>query len=148
MLFQFRRTCSLAIIATLLLAACAGSSASVAPTLIPEQEPTAAPATAPAAATPVPPPTSVLATAIPASEPPIAAAAATPAPVKSDQLPATADGQVVLQLSAGAEADQVGINNDGSNIIGPRSFRIGADGTIRLLDNVNRRILFFDQSGK
>ena len=91
------------------------------------------------------------ATAIPATEPPIAAATGTPAPVKSDQrtpATATADGQVVLQLSAGAEANQIGINNDGSNIVGPRSFRIGADGTIRLLDNVNKRILFFGQNGK
>jgi hypothetical protein len=155
MSFQFRRMSSLVIIAMLLLAACAGPSASVAPTPLPEQEPTSVPATAPAAATPVPPPTSgiptegaVPATAIPATKPPIAAATATPAPVKSDQLPATVDGQVVLQLRAGAEANQIGISDDGSNVVGPRSFRIGADGTIRLLDNVNKRILFFGQNGK
>jgi hypothetical protein len=34
------------------------------------------------------------------------------------------------------------------NIVGPRSFRIGADGSIRVLDNVNRRVIFFDLSGK
>jgi hypothetical protein len=141
MSFQFRRTGSLAIVAACLLAACAGPSASVAPTAIPEQAPTAAPAT------PVPPPPSEPATAIPATEPPIAAATATPAPTADVQPLATAVGQVVLQLSAGAEANQVGINNDGWNIIGPRSFRIGADGTIRLLDNVNKRILFFGQDG-
>src|SRR5215211_9159421 len=88
MSFQFRRMSSLAIIA-MLLVACAGSSASVAPTPIPEQEPTpstnsgqsVAPATgiptqggAPVAATAVPPPTSGIpiegglpATAIPAT---------------------------------------------------------------------------------
>jgi hypothetical protein len=148
MSFQFRRISYLAVTATLLLAACANPSGSVAPTPLPEREPTAAPATPPVAASPVPPPTSPPATAIPATEPPIPAATATPAPIESDQQPAAVDGQVVLQLSAGAEANQVGITTDGSNIIGPRSFRIGADGTIRLLDNVNKRILFFGQNGK
>ncbi|MDQ2997104.1 MAG: hypothetical protein M3R61_08630, partial [Chloroflexota bacterium] len=155
MSFQFRRMSSVAIIATLLLAACAGPSASVAPTPLP------VPAATPATATHVPLPTSGIpteggapVTVIPATEPPIAAATATPAPAEGDQLAATAqplviaDGQIVLQLGAGAEANQVGIRNDGSNIIGPRSFRIGADGTIRLLDTVNKRILFFGQNGK
>ena len=148
MSFQSKRISSLAIIATLLLAACSGPSASIAPTAIPAPIPTAAPATQAPAVTQVP------ATAFPATEPPIAAATATPAPVEGDQLAATAqplataDGQVVLQLSAGVEANQVGITNDGSNILGPRAFRIGADGTIRMLDNVNKRVLFFDQSGK
>jgi hypothetical protein len=57
-------------------------------------------------------------------------------------------GQVVLQLSAGVGDAQVGVVNEAPNIIGPRSFRIGADGSIRLLDNVNKRVLFFDRSGK
>jgi len=148
---------SVAIIATLLLAACAGPSASIAPTSLPVPAPT----NAPSAATRVPPPTSGIptesgapATAILATEPPIAAATAYPAPAEGDlpaataQPLATADGQIVLQLNAGAEANQVGISNDGSNVVGPRSFRIGADGTIRLLDNVNKRILFFGQNGK
>jgi hypothetical protein len=131
-----------------MLAACSGPSASIAPTAIPAPIPTAAPATQAPAATQVP------ATAFPATEPPIAAATATLAPGEGDQPAATAqplataDGQLVLQLSAGAGVNQVGINNDGSNIGGPRSFRIGADGTIRMLDNVNKRVLFFDQSGK
>jgi hypothetical protein len=154
MSYQFRRASSLAIVAGFLLAACAGSSASVAPTAIPAPAPTAAPATVPAAATQVPSPTSMPATTLPAAEPPITGATETPAPNEGAQpaataLPlATADGQVVLQLSAGAGANQVGINDDGSNVVGPRSFRIGADGTIRMLDNVNKRILFLDQSGK
>jgi hypothetical protein len=60
----------------------------------------------------------------------------------------TVEGQVVLQLSAGSGPNQVGMTGDAPNIIGPRSFRIGADGSIRVLDNVNRRVLFFDQNGK
>src|SRR4051812_45850324 len=148
MSYQFRRTSSLAIVAAFLLAACAGPAASVAPTAIPAPAPTAAPTyplpatQAPAAATQAP------AYPLPATEAPIVAATATPAPTEDDQLAATAQplataaGQVVLQLSAGAGASQVGING------GPRSFCIGADGTIRMLDNVNKRILFFDQSGK
>jgi len=148
MSYQFRRTSSLAIVATFLLAACAGPSASSAPTAIPAPEPTAVPATAPRAATQAPAPTSVPATALPATEPPIAGATETPAPAATAQPLAIANGQVVLQLSAGAGENQVGINDDGSNIVGPRSFRIGADGTIRMLDNVNKRILFFDQNGK
>jgi hypothetical protein len=148
MSYQFRRISSLAIVAAFLLAACAGPSASVAPTAIPALVSTAAPATAPAAATEVPTPASAPATALPATEPPIAGATETPAPIEDDQPLTTADGQVVLQLSAGAGANQVGISDDGSNIVGPRSFRIGADGTIRMLDNVNKRILFFDQGGK
>jgi hypothetical protein len=54
-------------------------------------------------------------------------------------------GQVVLQLSAG---DQIGVTSADGSVRGPRSFRIGADGSIRLLDNLNKRVLFFDQHGK
>jgi hypothetical protein len=156
MSLQFRRVSSVAIVAALLLAACAGPSATVAPTALPAPMPTSlpvtalpppAPTSAPPTASPIPtePPT---AAPIAATEPPIAAATATPAPAAAGQSPAAVEGQVVLQLSGGAGANQVGITNDGSNIIGPRSFRIGADGTIRLLDNVNKRILFFGQNGK
>jgi hypothetical protein len=151
MSFQFKRIRSVALIATLLLAACAGPSASVVPTAIPTPMPAAAPATRAPAATQVPAPPSAPATEIPATEPAIAAATATPAPAEpsaTTQPLATAAGQIVLQLIAGAGANQVGINTDGSNVDGPRAFRIGADGTIRLLDNVNKRVLFFDQSGK
>src|SRR4051794_19333913 len=106
MLFHFKRISSVALLATL-LAACAGPSASVAPTALPV--PTAAPTTqVPIAATQVPEPTSAPATAIPATEPPIAAVTATPVPAEGSQPAATVqqlatvDGQVVLQLSAGA----------------------------------------------
>jgi hypothetical protein len=153
MMFQFKGRSSLALIAMLLLAACSGPSASVAPTSIPAPVPTAVPTTAPPAATQAPvaatdQATMVPATGIPATEPPIAAATATLAPAEAEQPLATIDGQQVLQLAAGSGPNQVGITTDGSNTIGPRSFRIGADGTIRMLDNVNKRVLFFDQSGK
>jgi hypothetical protein len=60
---------------------------------------------------------------------------------------AQATGQQILKLSAGSGRDQVGIV-PGEFVTGPLSFRIGADGSIRLLDNVNKRVLFFDQQGK
>jgi hypothetical protein len=151
-MFHLRRTSGLAIGAVLLLAACAGPSASVAPTAIPAP-PTAAPSPAPAATQP-PAPTSPPATAAPATEAPLPAATEAPAPTEAAQPEATVqpltapEGLVFLQLSPGDGANQVGIVNDGANIAGPRSFRIGADGSIRLLDNVNKRVLFFDQSGK
>jgi len=149
MQFQSRRISSFAIIAMLLLAACSGPSASVVPTAIPAPNATAAPATqAPISVTLAPAATEEVATVIPATEPPIAVATATPAPTQAEPPLATADGQQVLQLAAGSGPNQVGISNDGSNTIGPRSFRIGADGTIRMLDNINRRVLFFDQGGK
>jgi len=150
---QFRRTSSLALGAVLLLAACAGPSAGGAPTAMPPAPPTAAPSTAPAA-TQAPVPTEAPATAVPATEAPLAAATEAPAPTEIVQPDATVqplatpEGLVFLQLSPGDGPNQVGINSDGSNIVGPRSFRIGADGSIRLLDSVNNRILFFDQSGK
>jgi hypothetical protein len=61
---------------------------------------------------------------------------------------ATVGGQPVLQLGAGNGEGQVGVRKEDTIISGPRSFRIGADGSIRLLDNLNKRVLFFDQSGK
>jgi hypothetical protein len=92
-------------------------------------------------------------TELAATEPAIAA---TQAPMPTEavepgadvQPPPAVDGQVVLKLSAGSGPGQVGIQSDTPNIIGPRSFRIGADGSIRVLDNVNHRVLFFDQSGE
>lgn len=150
-MFHLRRTGGLAIGAALLLAACAGPSAST-PTVLPAP-PTAA-ATSLPAATQAPAPTSVPATAAPATEPPLAAATEAPAPTEAAQAEATAlplatpEGLVFLQLSPGDGANQIGIVGDGANVVGPRSFRIGADGSIRLLDNVNKRVLFFDQSGK
>ena len=154
MSFQSKRRSSLALIAMLLLAACSGPSASVAPTSVPAPSATAVPATAaPATATQAPaataePATAVPTAAIPATEPPIAEATPVPAATEAEPPLATVDGQQVLQLAAGSGPNQVGITTDGANTIGPRSFRIGADGTIRMLDNVNKRVLFFDSSGK
>ncbi|HEU5102357.1 MAG TPA: hypothetical protein VFU22_25215 [Roseiflexaceae bacterium] len=149
-MLQLRRISGLALGAALLLAACAGPSAG-APTAI-LAPPTAAPSRAPAA-------TEAPATAVPATEPPLAAATEAPAPTEAAptevaqpqatiQPLATPEGLVFLQLSPGDGPNQVGISTDGANTVGPRSFRIGADGSIRLLDNVNKRVLFFDQSGK
>jgi hypothetical protein len=42
----------------------------------------------------------------------------------------------------------VGVSGDAANPVGPSAFRIGGDGTIRILDNANRRLLFFTPAGK
>ncbi|GAB4216877.1 MAG: hypothetical protein OHK0022_58540 [Roseiflexaceae bacterium] len=51
-----------------------------------------------------------------------------------------AQGEQVLRLPVGAEAGQIGQD-------GAASFRIGGDGTIRVLDAANRRVLFFGLDG-
>jgi hypothetical protein len=128
------------LIAALLLSACSGSAATSAPPVIPSPQPTAVSTAAPAAtAAPV-------ATELPATAAPVATPEPEPAPTVQPLV--NSAGQVVLQLSAGAGDAQVGITKEDPNIIGPRSFRIGADGSIRVLDNVNKRVRFFDQSGK
>ena len=58
------------------------------------------------------------------------------------------EGEIVLKLTPGSGSGQVGIRGGSLNAVGPGAFRIGGDGTIRLLDNNNQRILFFDQQGK
>lgn len=50
-----------------------------------------------------------------------------------------AQGQEVLTIPAGSGAGQVGI----SATDGPPTFRIAADGSIRVMDTVNKRLLFF-----
>jgi hypothetical protein len=112
--------------AVLLLGACGNTSAQ--PTARPTQElaqqnPTLAPR-----------PTATLSGAAPAAteqpaEP--SAAAALPPPAVA--------GQPVLTLGRGAGADQIGPN---------ATFRIGADGSIRLLDSENKRLLFFSSAGE
>jgi hypothetical protein len=114
----------------------------------------------------MPPPTDLPSTAFPAisptadrtiptatSEPvdvPITptAALATPVPGLATPGPLAAlaidPGEVVLELPQGTDSGQVGILDSGE---GPTSFRIGADGTIRILDAVNRRLLFFTPNG-
>jgi hypothetical protein len=59
-----------------------------------------------------------------------------------------AQGEVVLRLSAGDGPEQVGLDGNLSADNGPRALRIGADGTIRVLDQVSRRVLFFKPNGQ
>ena len=120
----------------LLLAACASPAATV-PTTVPTVAPPAAtsapPATVESIATQAPAPTEAL------LEPTAAVPAITP--------PATVTGDVVLRLGAGTAPNQVGISGDAGALSGPRAFRIGADGSIRLLDPARKRILFFKPDG-
>lgn len=71
---------------------------------------------------------------------PDARGAATKAPAAAALKPAK--GQPVLRVPGGSGAGQLG-TADG----GPQSFRIGGDGTIRVLDSANKRVLFFGQDG-
>ncbi|HEU5087456.1 MAG TPA: hypothetical protein VFT99_08420 [Roseiflexaceae bacterium] len=105
-------------------------------------EPTVPPATEAAAPTGIP----ETATPLPTENPSELAATAIPTAVPFTMT----DGKAVLNLERGNGAGQVGIApnpNDESLLIGPPSFRIGADNSIRVLDRVNRRVLFFDSSG-
>ena len=67
---------------------------------------------------------------------------ATPAPLTM------VEGEVVLRLGAGEGQNQIGIYGHTPNIDGPRAFRIGGDGSIRILDSVNNRVLFVRQDGQ
>jgi hypothetical protein len=128
------------LVAAAVLAACAGSPAAVVPTSAP-------PALAPTAQA-----VEVGPTITPTSpEPTPAPRAATEAPVASEGS-ATAEpapplaeikGEVQLSLGVGGGVDQAGVDTSGDALVGPRSFRIGADGSIRVLDNVGKRVLFF-----
>jgi hypothetical protein len=93
-------------------------------------------------ATDAPAPTAAAATEAPAQQ--HATALPTAAPIAGSQ------GSAVLRLAPGSGQGQVGIApdpNDASLMRGPSSFRIGADNSIRVLDRINKRILFFDQQG-
>src|SRR5262245_3194711 len=129
------------VIATLLLTACTYSITPSPPpeplrvspsAAIPSQTPIVAiqPTSAPATATSVPIQPS----------PPIA-------PTPTMLVPATVPGQIILRLAPGSDIGQVGISGQGTELKGPRTFRIGVDGTIRLLDNGNKRLLFFKPDG-
>ncbi len=134
------------LIAALLLTACSGSAGPSAPAVLATPQPIAT--SIPEVVSTQPPATTIAPTAI---QPAVATAApvATPEPEAATTRPlADGAGQVVLQLSVGTGDAEVGVVKEDPNTIGPRSFRIGADGSIRLLDNVNKRVLFFDQSGK
>jgi hypothetical protein len=50
-------------------------------------------------------------------------------------------------LAPGSGTGQVGISGQGTELNGPRAFRIGVDGTVRLLDTGNKRLLFFKPDG-
>lgn len=75
-----------------------------------------------------------------ASEPAAASRPTASAPVAAPLR--RAKGQQVLRVPDGSGAGQLGTANGG-----PQSFRIGGDGTIRVLDSPNKRVLFFGQDG-
>jgi hypothetical protein len=99
---------------------------------------------------PYPAPAQPTATPLPQIEEPTIAPALE-SPTRPTTTPAAlplVEGEIVLKLSPGSGPGQVGIRGDSLNSSGPMAFRIGGDGTIRVLDNYNRRVLFFDQKGK
>lgn len=120
-----------------LLFALAGCSAPAAP--LPTQPVTRIAAPPPGA--PYPPPM-----AVPSSKPypaPYQPPTETQPPIEESTIPpAAAPTQMALPRVAGETVLTLALG------IGPVAFRIGGDGTIRLLDNSNRRILFFDQQGQ
>ncbi|MBA3944463.1 MAG: hypothetical protein H0X37_07875 [Herpetosiphonaceae bacterium] len=102
------------------------------PTLVPTlaSSPTAIPSVA----------STAVATPLPATATPIRTTATTPPSAGSP-----AAGTTVLRLAAGSAAGQVGVTNTD----GPTTFRIAADGSIRIMDTINKRLLFFNgTSGK
>jgi len=138
---------SFALILSAALAGCArpadpqaaATAALPAPTVAPEQvAPTLPPATEVPAATepPAPAPTEV--------QPDYVAA---PGARGAEPLPVV-EGQVVLSLPAGSAPGQIGVSGAAGSFYGPPSFRIGADGSIRLLDALNRRVVFYTPAGK
>lgn len=111
---------------------------SVPPTLLPPTLlPTIVAATEPPATQP--PATQPPATQIPASTPTLSAATTVPTLAAATTSAAGAQGQEVLAIPAGSGAGQVGIGATD----GPPTFRIAADSSIRVMDTVNKRLLFF-----
>ena len=76
----------------------------------------------------------------PATEPASTVSADTAPPALASLQQAA--GQQVLRVPSGKGAGQ--LSTEGG---GPQSFRIGGDGTIRVLDSANKRVLFFGQDG-
>jgi hypothetical protein len=119
----------------------------VAPTATPVPAASVVPSPEPATAMPPQPTEAVpLATEEPTTVPePIAA------PIVGPEL-RTVPGQVVLQLSNGSGDGQVGIATSDTfgyeELVGADAFRIGSDGSIRVLDSVNKRLLFFSDGGQ
>jgi hypothetical protein len=117
-----------------LIAFLCGCSASPQPPVV-DGPPTTAPQTTPTNATATEPP------ATPTLVPPLAGTPTdAPTEMPADDRPAQAAGEVVLRLPAGSGPGQVGITNDAA----PPTFRIAADGSIRIMDTVNKRLLFFN----
>ncbi|HEY0734920.1 MAG TPA: hypothetical protein VGD69_08420 [Herpetosiphonaceae bacterium] len=147
---------SLMLLLGVLLSACSpaqqvAQSPSQAP-VSPPATTAAAPTPAPPTQTPVPPtlvPTLVAATEPPATQPPatqtpaatptLSAATLAPTLAAATTPPVVAQGQEVLTIPAGSGSGQVGI----STTDGPPTFRIAADGSIRVMDTLNKRLLFF-----
>lgn len=148
----------LSLLLALLLVSC---SQAAQPTPSPASSPTSVAAVAtslPTATQPVPTaaPTLELTpsiTASPTSEPtmlPSPTFEPGPEPLTLAAAPALSE-QVVLQLTAGNGTEQVGFApypNNPELMQGPGAFRIGSDSTIRVLDRVNKRVLFFSPDGK
>lgn len=124
------------------------------PTDVPTQPLTSAPTDVPTTA-PTLAPTQPAATEPPADAPTLAPAQTsppadavqvpTPLPPQAERTPASsgaavADSTTVLRVAAGDGKGQVGITAQD----GPSTFRIAADGSIRIMDTVNKRLLFFN----
>lgn len=150
---------SLLLLLSLLLSACS-SAQQVAQS--PPQSASSPPAATTAAPVPsaslsqttLPPtlvPTTVAATELPETQTPNS----TPSPAATEPLTAPtsmptiaaatapaviAQGQEVLTIPAGSGPGQVGI----TATEGPPTFRIAADGSIRVMDTINKRLLFFN----
>jgi hypothetical protein len=101
--------------------------------------------------TPLVPAATEAPTALISTEPPLVATEAIATPLSGPPL-ATLQGQAVLQLSNGSGDGQIGIATNNSlgyeELVGADSFRIGADGSIRMLDSLNKRLLFFTAQGQ
>ncbi len=106
------------------------TSTPVVPTLVPTS-------TRPATSAPA---TTVPSPAIPATQTIAPTVSPTAPPTATVAPPVAGAGKIVLSLPAGIGTGQVGIGGTD----GPASFRIGADGSIRILDTHNQRLLFFD----
>lgn len=129
---------ALALLLCAALCGCGTRPAVAVPTLPPAPDATKAPV----AATAAPParPTIVAAPTVAVTDTPPAAPTAAPFQ------PAPVAGKTVLQLSYGAGSGQIG-TTAGSNDETPPTFRIGSDGSIRVLDRINQRVLFFSAGG-
>lgn len=144
------RRAALLLALALLLAGCAGSGQA---TITPA--PTGAP---PTVAPPTLTPDLSQATAAPGQGPspipglpteaPTLIGTPTPAPGQALPAPAVA-GRTILNLGVGMGERQVAVTAAGNGpLLGPPSFRIGADGSIRLLDAGNKRVLFYSTQGE